>query len=874
MNFFSCCWQGQGRCAISKASNESLSKCTECSSCYHRLCADQNCPARESLGKLTECGNCTGGKQHPVRVARSAASAARRAAKANQRDEGDEVGPQQKKKAKKSNVPSKKARAQQRSASLGAAQPGAITGFLSPGSNPAAAAAPLPPAATKAAAAAAEKPKNRRHRRGPPPKAPKGTPPMDKLLDPAEEFLVETLLATRIVDSRGKAVKDATVPGKGQTRQFQVKWKGYPDDGDNTWENEENVNAPATRAFFGEGQQGATFAARIPKSYHPSHAGYRTARHMVGLNKMIVATRGGEKRGTGSAAATGSGATMVTSAQTKQKADGACNAAAAAAAVVIVPEPKLKEYQQKWCRAITAVLKDLDAVVKLSKLHSRIDLSALDLLAKQEWTRQQAKIKGAFDALPKAIKCKMDPASLHLQPPQQYDQDGAAFSFVAAVQPPTVKTGLVMAPGWVCSGCTNEETGQFLTAHTKEKMLWHFVSKDHNKVLAQKNSQSFTLQDREAEQQQSRTVITEFREAVGVGVAQHSLPFTAGVFTSAMAQKMIMTITGGQPITTSQIAEARKHIPALVPMLQQLRTLTVLAPAENNHEQLMPLVMTKNAVAKQVSSSGKALRDTVKVEQEAAQLVCLIVDESTTDGAGSKPAYVVTVTCSPKFVWIVNLKGQVNVGVGNMSGEKYTEHVMKLVGPVMWCKTYLLSTDGCHSMRSDIEHAGHDGNGYVGESFLAYLKRETPFNLNPAGHHCFGHILNLALQDMISHWELDLMISWIPFLQKMSTRLRKSAPKTDVFARMNEQFVEYMRALAEAFENLDAAHGWQVFSLSRYCKGRWIGLHAACTSMITGWPALTFCKTLLISPGAGSGMGGPPAGQQATADTLGQRDEG
>ena len=718
--------------------------------------------------------------------------------------------------------------------------------------------------------------------------APKVANTTDRITLGDQYFEVEQLTHMQVVNkSTGRLVKDWDKKlslENGMVREFRVKWRDF-DDSESTWEREERITPHAVEAFLKgapvtpeeRAQQG--WSAVLPAKLHPSVRGYREARELIVINKMVVAIHNGKKHpwGPRKQKPVAGAATTAANAMATAAVQAGAKAAAANASETLMPartpapvKNTVKDdivLRESDIADVDLVLKELNALIPLAKALRAVETSGALNGDNAKQLATYSSQKGLLEARHTAlmgnclvgVRKKFSIEQLHNQPIHEFSESEIQHAVVplppAHVVPANKKQGEITASGWKCRFCKKT-----LRYCVKEKIWSHFCTDDHLKAVLMVDG---TDKDRGNKFQSDKMekmagIVDKFRVMVSVSAAQHSLPMTAVRVNSDCAQKLVNSITNGHTFTASEIAAAMKYIPRAADVLLNLNAVTALRKKENGSDPLKALQTTNGAAKLNVETSASNFRveAAVKFASKSVPMVCMVIDESTRDAAKTKVAYVTLVACTTKFKYLKFPVGQINVGVEGMTTEKYCaevknllesspeikEAVDKLELPGLWERLYFLAVDGCHSMRSTIENAGYDGNvdinGLpVGESFLAELKRTASEGVNPAGSHSPAHIFNLAMEDVITDTFLDLENYYIQHLQALTGRLRKSAPKTDVFIKCD----------AEVRKTPSWPRSWANFSLLCLYSHRnaWAGLH------FSGQPNtfLALGKGLLEKPG-------------------------
>ena len=206
----------------------------------------------------------------------------------------------------------------------------------------------------------------------------------------------------------------------------------------------------------------------------------------------------------------------------------------------------------------------------------------------------------------------------------------------------------VSVTAWSCYSCGSDFTAA-LGKNVKQKMLVHFVRDRHIETLRRRNGTGETAEQRSQTEAAARTVATEWRTTTALAIAQHSLPFTAGpvmsTCASTCAKKLLNIIAAGCDITPTLIKKVRALSPELATVLWRLRSATTMPSRQvNQNDPLMPMVVGNNAVGREITAQAGDLRDIFRAKLKSGGILALVVDESTRDGAGAKPCYVVIIS--------------------------------------------------------------------------------------------------------------------------------------------------------------------------------------------------------------------------------------
>ena len=246
--------------------------------------------------------------------------------------------------------------------------------------------------------------------------------------------------------------------------------------------------------------------------------------------------------------------------------------------------------------------------------------------------------------------------------------------------------------------------------------------------------------------------------------------------------------------------------------------------------------------------------------------IAAILDESTTIGMKSSPCYIVVMHTTPSFEWGMHFISQMNMAkVDGETEMSYYEKLKDVFHDELWHKILYLGTDGCHAMRSSREYAGEQGND-DGDNLLAEMRNNHENGEHITAIHCLLHLMNLAMGETMLAYELDLEVTFIPFMQSVASYFSRSAQRKQEFQTFGAGLQDMIKELQTAFggareaasepepelEAWDAMDDdlspsapifgdvseWGLLDINGCCPTRWLGMYIALLSLNNGWLVL------------------------------------
>ena len=366
-----------------------------------------------------------------------------------------------------------------------------------------------------------------------------------------------------------------------------------------------------------------------------------------------------------------------------------------------------------------------------------------------------------------------------------------------------------------------------------ERVIKHILSKSHHKCCKQKlkakeTARAKALLDEQIKiQARAKDVIkyvTTF--ATQYGVAK-SLPFSATVMALDCVTATLKTIVASE-ISSKCIALLQKHgHKQEAGMMASLQTLTASADMggrrvptlKRKNGQPLPPPRTKRSrfrlhrttVAKRVINIAATIKEKKATYLGACPYVSLILDEGN-NYRRSCPLYAATMSCDREFRWRTQFVGQ-----ANCEGSKTGKNIHELTKGIfisngllsVWDNLEAVATDGASAMRSTCDYAGLDARGVIGESFVAYLKRDVKEDLD--AWHGLCHQMDRGLNDAMDAIE-TLKLFYLPHVRMCHSEFKRSSVNRTE-----------LKALTDT--------PWEVFYPKLHVATRWLSMKKVATTM-------------------------------------------
>lgn len=393
---------------------------------------------------------------------------------------------------------------------------------------------------------------------------------------------------------------------------------------------------------------------------------------------------------------------------------------------------------------------------------------------------------------------------------------------------------------WECGVCKQSGGGRW--PWQKKKLMEHLVSRRHLDMLrAQLHSTSLAGAARAggAAAVEARNLVSVFKDASAIVAAHGTMSFKNGSACLRFAQQLVTNITGGYNIGPSDL----KHTlgTPLHPILTRLQA--VSSPIGTAG----PLLLDRTNVSRRSNRVGEHV-----VEMKAdffmtcENSLWMIVDETTTRNSGSKPAYVALCGTNLQFEYLLSFVGQADTS--SASGEELLQLLWDVAKRGGATATSLagVTTDGCHSMRSDRAHAGivpWEGS----KSFVTRLKKQLDNNLLAVA--CAAHNLNLALGDAVKEHVPPYFMAHLRLLaSEFSRSAKRKAELQDIYTRS----AAVLDQLADIDDEIAKAPA--LLFPKRYCPTRWSGILICCESILRCVVPLQVMTTELSTAGFGPSL--------------------
>lgn len=370
--------------------------------------------------------------------------------------------------------------------------------------------------------------------------------------------------------------------------------------------------------------------------------------------------------------------------------------------------------------------------------------------------------------------------------------------------------------GWLCDIC--QQTGDPVWPWQRKKLIEHLTSNRHLRVLrAQLCSTSLLEVARAggAATVDARNLVSVTKDANAILASHGALSFSNASMCLRAAQQLVTDITGGYCIGNSDLKLAVGT--PLHPILLRLKAVSC---KRDDHG---PLLLDRTNVSRRINRLG----DEVLVMKADFFKQCghlwMVVDETTTRNSGSKPAYVALCGVTPRFDYLLSFVGQADTS--DASGEQLLLTLWKIAekGGATAQSLAGVTTDGCHSMRSDRAHAGIVPWG-GSKSFVSRLKAKLGNQL--FGVACAAHNVNLALGDAV---KIHVPPFFMAHLRVLASEFSRSAKRKAELRELYEECAAAVNQLADIDDEVGKAPG--LLFPKRYCPTRWSGILICCESI-------------------------------------------
>ena len=219
----------------------------------------------------------------------------------------------------------------------------------------------------------------------------------------------------------------------------------------------------------------------------------------------------------------------------------------------------------------------------------------------------------------------------------------------------------------------------------------------------------------------------------------------------------------------------------------------------------------RTTVAKRVHGIADEIKSKKADYLGTCPYVSLIIDEGN-NYRRSCPLYCATMSCDREFRWRTQFVGQANCE-GRKTGcaiHELTKSIFRRNGLLpIYNNLQAVGSDGASVMRSTSGYAGLDARGTVGESFMAYMKRDVKEDMD--SWHGLCHKCDLGLNDAIDSNDA-LRLFYLPHVRMCHSEFKRSSVN---------------RAELKALTDTD----WKVFYPKIHVKTRWSSMSNVATTM-------------------------------------------
>ncbi len=402
--------------------------------------------------------------------------------------------------------------------------------------------------------------------------------------------------------------------------------------------------------------------------------------------------------------------------------------------------------------------------------------------------------------------------------------------------------------GWCCSVC--HQSGNAAWPWKKSRLFEHLGSDAHLNVLRGQHlsgSLEATAKAAGTAKLDAGQIVEVAKDTNAILAAHGTMSFCNASRCLRAAQQVVTDITGDYRITVSDLRLAVGN-PQLHSMLLRLQAVSC-------RDGEAPLLLHPTNISRRIIRlADMVLHKKMAYFQDCPQ-IWMIVDETTTRNGATKPAYVALCGVSPQFDYLMSFVGQANTS--NASGADLLVLLWDIAEAGGATATNLsgVTTDGCHSMRSDRAHAGIIP--WAGsKSFVARLKTKLSSNLLALA--CAAHNVNLAVGDAMNS---SVPPFFMAFLRVLATEFSRSAKRKGELRSLYQEYEVVFAQLTELDDEVTKAPS--LLFPKKYCHTRWSGVLICCKAIGRCMVPLMMMKEQLRAKGFGPKMN----------DSYGDQDE-